>query len=231
MKSRFLLEVIVTTAEEAAEAEAGGADRLEVIRDLPRGGLTPPFGVVEEILARVRIPARVMVRENEGFRYSGREEMETLLESARRLGRMAVDGLVLGFVADGRVDLETTGSLLEAAGGMAATFHRAIEAVADPVGEVERLKGLRSVDRILMSGLPGEWPERVERLEACRQAASPQITILAGGGMTLEHLRALRRSTGLTEFHVGSAAREPAAPDGLLRRERVREAAEALRGA
>ena len=58
-----ILEVIVSSLEDAKQAEAGGADRLEVVRDLEVGGLTPDFQLVEQIAGAVRIPIRVMLRE------------------------------------------------------------------------------------------------------------------------------------------------------------------------
>src|SRR6188474_594629 len=56
------LEVIATSLEDAVEAEAGGADRIELVRDLAAGGMTPPLDLVDAVLSRVRIPVRVMVR-------------------------------------------------------------------------------------------------------------------------------------------------------------------------
>ena len=45
----FVLEVIACTVEEAVEAEKGGADRLEIIRDFEAGGYTPPLELVKKI--------------------------------------------------------------------------------------------------------------------------------------------------------------------------------------
>ena len=64
---RPLLEVIVQTLADAREAARGGADRLEVVRALEDGGLTPPLALVQEIAAEVSLPLRVMVRENAGY--------------------------------------------------------------------------------------------------------------------------------------------------------------------
>jgi copper homeostasis protein CutC len=38
--------------------------------------------------------------------------------------------------------------------------------------------------------------------------AGPEITIVAGGGLTEESLRVLNESPHLNEFHVGKAARD-----------------------
>ena len=51
------LEVIASTLEDGIAAEAGGADRLEVVRELDRGGLTPAIALVEALIARVRLQA------------------------------------------------------------------------------------------------------------------------------------------------------------------------------
>jgi hypothetical protein len=65
---RLALEVIATSVADAVAAEQGGADRLELVVDLSRGGMTPPAALVDEILGRVRIPIRVMVRETDRTR-------------------------------------------------------------------------------------------------------------------------------------------------------------------
>jgi len=40
-RSRPLLEVIALSADDAIAAERGGADRLEIVRAIDTGGLTP----------------------------------------------------------------------------------------------------------------------------------------------------------------------------------------------
>ena len=62
-----LLEVIVTSVGEACEAEEGGAGRLELVRDLASEGLTPSSSIIEEVLAAVSIPVRVMLRDAHSF--------------------------------------------------------------------------------------------------------------------------------------------------------------------
>ena len=64
---RIVLEVIVESVADAREAARGGADRLEVVRALELGGLTPPLTLVREIAEAVSLPLRVMVRGNAGY--------------------------------------------------------------------------------------------------------------------------------------------------------------------
>jgi copper homeostasis protein len=63
----MLLEVIVLSVDDARTATEGGADRLEVVRDIRQGGLTPPLALVRAIQRETHLPLRVMVRENAGY--------------------------------------------------------------------------------------------------------------------------------------------------------------------
>lgn len=218
--SSNLLEVIVTSLEDAREAQAGGADRLEIVRDLEVGGLTPPLALVREIVVQVTTPARVMVRENAGFAVDGAQETDRLRRAMADFAALHIDGVVLGFLDKGRVDLRTTERILSEAPSVRATFHRAFEQTEAPLDDLAALEGLPQIDRILTSGGPGEWPEKAARLAALQQACR-RITILAGGGMTLEGVRYLRRHTALREFHVGAAVRIPATLGGAVSAKQV----------
>jgi copper homeostasis protein len=67
----MLLEVIACSVADAIEAERGGAGRLELARELGRGGLTPSPDLVQEVRQAVAIPVRVMLRENDGYEAGG----------------------------------------------------------------------------------------------------------------------------------------------------------------
>jgi copper homeostasis protein len=220
-RSRKLLEVIVASLEDAREAQAGGADRLEIVRDLDVGGLTPSLDLVQEIVTHVATPARVMLRETASFRVSGKIEMDCLLRAMERVAQGPIDGVVLGFLDDGRVDLGTVERILREAPGVQATFHRAFEETTAPFEDLAALEGLQQVDRILTSGGPGDWTEKAAKLEALQDACRGRITILGGGGMTLEGVRYLVEHTSLQEFHVGAAVRVPATFRGVVSAKQV----------
>jgi copper homeostasis protein len=114
MRPAILLEVIVQSVADAREAARGGADRLEVVREIDKAGLTPAPELVRAIAAEVGLPLRVMVRENDGFTTSDRE-MAALRSAAAAFAEIGVDGLVAGFERDGMPLLEELSTLLEAA--------------------------------------------------------------------------------------------------------------------
>lgn len=236
LDSDALLEVIAATVEDAVAAEAGGASRLEIVRALDQGGLTPSVEVVREICGAVSIPVRVMVRESPTFTIANAEERRRLWEAARDFAALGVDGLVLGFlneqaVESGGIDVLATAEVLACAPGIKATFHRAFEAAQDPARAMAALKRVPQIDRILARGGDGSAQQRRAHLEALAQMGAPHIRILAGGNLTVEDLPEICNSAVLREFHVGSAARDPEKPLAPVSSAKVRQVIASIRGA
>ncbi len=223
-----LLEVIVTSLHEGTEAELGGADRLELVRSLESGGLTPSAELVRQIVTAVSIPVRVMLRENASMSAGGPREIEILRACAKTFAKLPINGLVLGFVRNGALDLAMIQELLGAAPNLAVTFHRAFEHVDDPLAAIEELKQFPQIDRILTRGGAGPWRERKQRLLEWQRAAAPQIKILVGIGLRSSIFAELKQEPSLSELHVGRAARVPPVTSGVVDRARVASLKSAL---
>lgn len=215
-----LLEVIVTSLDEAREAELGGADRLELVRAFAVGGLTPDLRVVEEVVRSVSIPVRVMLRENASME-AAPGEIELLRSIARELAELPIEGLVMGFARHGCLDLDAMGAVLGAAPQLRVTMHRAFEQVVDPVAAIRQLKAFRQIDRILTSGGAGDWERRKRNLIEWEAIAAPEIKILIGAGLCTSIFSEISQVSNGFEFHVGRAARVPAAADGIVSREQI----------
>ncbi len=209
--TRLLLEIIATSVEDAVAAAEGGAGRLEIVRDLDRGGLTPALALVRQVQAAVPLPLRVMVRESDGFACGSPPERRTLVEQAAAFDALGVDGLVLGWTADGQIDEETLGRVLEAAPSLHATFHRAFDALPDAEAAFATLRRYPQIDRVLTNAGSGESP--CATLARYARWAGPGIGILPGGGVDAGGLRALAACGSVTEAHVGLAARVDRAVD------------------
>jgi copper homeostasis protein len=222
------LEVIVISVEDAIEAEAGGADRLELVRALDLGGLTPDPELVKQVLRAVKIPVRVMLRETPDMSSGGPEEKQLLKACAEAFASLPLDGFVLGFTRDGKVDTPAVIDILSAAPGCRATFHRAFDEVADPLASIQELKRLPQVDRILTVGGKGDWRHRKRRLIDWQRAGEPSIRILTGAGLSRTVLSDLAKTAELQEIHVGRAARTPPLVTGNVSREAVRSLKSAL---
>jgi copper homeostasis protein len=218
----LLLEVIVQSVEDARAAEAGGADRLEVVRDIQRDGLTPSLELVEAIAAESRLPLRVMVRDSDGFGLHDLGELDGLRRAMIALGELGVDGAVVGFARSGDLDLDAMHAVLSAAPMLRVTLHRAFDSLRDPLAAIRAVREFGQIDRILTSGGSGEWTARSDRLREYAAAAGPAVTILAGGGVDEAALRALARAGCVTEVHVGRAARTGDVPTAPVSTGRVR---------
>ena len=217
----MLLEVIVQSVADAREAQAGGADRLEVVREIARDGLTPSLDLVRAIQAEVPLPLRVMVRESDGFGITSPHELRILQHAFADLADLGVHGAVVGFARGGALDLGLLASVLSVAPGLPVTLHRAFDSVSDPEAAIDAALAFPQIDRILTSAGDGDWPRRCERLAGWSRRAGPRLTFLPGGGLDEEALRVLAASGCVTEAHVGKAARFPQVSTAPVSSERV----------
>jgi copper homeostasis protein len=199
---RVLLESVIQTAEAAAAAERAGANRLELCVRLEEGGLTPPLALIDAVLNRVSIPVFAMIRPRAGdFVYTAGEFAAALgnLQEARAHG---VHGVVFGVLhADGRVDVDRMRSLVDAAGPLPVTFHRAFDAVPDQHAALEGVVAA-GVARVLTSGGASTAVEGADRLAALVRQAGDRLAILAGGGVRAHNVRGLVARTGVREVHA-----------------------------
>ncbi|MER7000606.1 copper homeostasis protein CutC [Streptomyces sp. NPDC000410] len=209
MSNRAVLEVIALDAQDAVAAEAGGADRLELVTDMAADGLTPSRETFAAIRAAVDIPLRVMLRLSDGFEAG---DTDALVAAARGLRAEGADQFVLGFLDEyGNPDLVTVERLVAELEGCRWTFHRAIDHAADRDALRKQLADLPGLDAYLTAGSPAGvhlgLPVLVsEAAAAQRGEAGYEPQILVGGGLRLDHVPLLR-AAGLTAFHIGGPAR------------------------
>ncbi|MFB9462205.1 copper homeostasis protein CutC [Streptomyces cinereospinus] len=207
MSTRAVLEVIALDAEDAVAAQAGGADRLELVTDMAADGLTPSVGTFAAIRAAVDLPLRVMLRPADGFAAG---DVEGLVAVAGRLREAGAEEFVLGFLdAHGGVDLAAVERLAGVLDGCRWTFHRAIDRAADRDALRKALDGLPGLDTYLTAGSAGGVDEGLAVLlaEAGRRGEPGyEPRVMVGGGLRLDHLPGLR-AAGLDAFHIGGAAR------------------------
>ncbi len=224
------LEIIACSLEDALAAAEGGASRLEVCVRLDQAGLTPPLSLIRQIIQRVSIPVRAMLREHADFVLSGPGELSALRANAREFARLGVDGLVVGHIKDRRLDLETLRAVMDEVPGMRFTVHHAIERTAEPLQALWSLEGMAAVDRALVHGGTGSLEERARRLLRYKEVFGPPRQLIAGGGVTLDKLRPLYEATGIQVFHLGRAVRTPEENSGRVDARKVRQAWAALTG-
>jgi copper homeostasis protein len=203
VETPYILEISVDTLERALAAERGGANRIELCGELSQGGLMPDADLVRSVREVVRLPIFVMVRPRGGdFVYSDSEyaEMKLEIEVARRLG---VDGLVLGILRrDGAVDIRRTRQLVELAGPLPVTFHRAIDVTGDIHKALEDVVQT-GVERLLSSGGAATAMEGIDCLKKLVMGAAGRVLVMPGSGITASNVTVVAKTTGAREFHAG----------------------------
>ncbi|MFJ2719587.1 copper homeostasis protein CutC [Streptomyces sp. NPDC087437] len=216
MSMRAVLEVIALDVEDAVAAQAGGADRLELVTDMAADGLTPSARTVAGIRAAVDIPPRVMLRLADGFGAGGARGLDRLVGVAGELRAAGVEEFVLGFLDPrGGVDLAAVERVVGELDGCRWTFHRAIDRAADRDALRKRLDGLPGLDTYLTAGAASGVDDGLPTLiaEAARGGEPGyEQQIMVGGGLRLDHVAALL-AEGIDAFHIGGAAR-PGGWDG-----------------
>ncbi|GAA3993702.1 copper homeostasis protein [Allokutzneria multivorans] len=219
-----MLEVIALDPTDAEAAQAGGADRLELVSDMSAGGLTPDVEVTRAVLAATTLPVRVMLRDQDGYRPA---DLAGLRKSAAELRAAGATEFVLGFLRqDGNLDLDACRELVGELDGCRWTFHRALDNSADPLlswAEVENL----GADTVLASGAPKGVEHGMSMLRELALRQDP-LSLLVGGGLQREHVAPLK-AAGVRGFHVGSAVR-PRGWAGAVDAKSVREWAQLCHG-
>ena len=201
-----LIEVCCGSLEDALEAQAGGAQRVELNSSLFFGGLTPSLGTIVAARKHLRIPIMVMIRpRGGGFHYSSTEleVMENDIEQAIAHG---ADGVVFGVLDErGALDEGACRRLLVRAGGKQAVFHRAFDVMAGPEEGLERIIAL-GFRRILTTGRRANVEDGIETLRLIIAQARGRIEILPGG-MVPRNAARLTRETGCDQIHIASYVR------------------------
>lgn len=204
----MIIEICVDSVESAINAEAGGADRLELCAALELGGITPGPGTIESVIANVTIPVNVMIRPRGGdFLYSDAEfeVMRRDIDFAREAGAA---GIVLGILMpDGSIDFDRTAYLTEYALPMPVTFHRAFDMTDDPWQALEDIISA-GVARLLTSGQCNKAADGASLISELVKLAGDRITIMPGSGLNEETIREVARITGASEYHLTGRSTE-----------------------
>lgn len=201
MVKDYVLEVCVDSVESAIEAAKGGADRLELCAGLIVGGLTPSIELFQMVKKETGLPVHVLIRSRYGdFLYS-KYEYELMCRQIKSFAEAGADAVVIGSLnADGTLNEEQMSGMIQAAGNMKITLHRAFDVSNDPFEALEVAKRL-GVNIILTSGQCQSCYEGKELIKELLNR-SGDMDILIGGGVNAEVIETFVRDTDARCFHM-----------------------------
>lgn len=215
-----LIEGCVDSYASAAAATIGGADRLELCANLAIGGTTPSPALFKQVQRDCEIKINVLIRPRFGdFLYSEpeMEEMCTEIQAFRALG---ANGVVIGALTpEGDLDKEKMRRLMDCAGDMEVTLHRAFDMTRDPAAALEAAVSL-GCRTILTSGQAPNALAGLEVLRALQAQAAGRIDIMAGCGVKKENIPTIHDGAGITAFHT-TGRRAPLDSGMVYRRQEV----------
>ena len=202
--ARPLIEICVEGIDGLLAAQAAGADRVELCASLVEGGITPSLGTVRAALESANIPFHVIVRPRGGdFLYS-EAEYRSMLADVAALRDLGVAGVVVGCLnADGTIDETRMSALVEAAGLLNVTCHRAFDMTRDPEEALEALIRCK-VGRVLTSGQRDTAVEGAGLLADLVHQGGHRIIILGCGALDPNNIAGVLAATGLTEMHFAA---------------------------
>ena len=196
----MIKEACVETLHQAQQAEALGADQIELCSRLDLDGLTPDKDLVRQVLASLNIKVKVMVRPRSGNFVYDEMELQTMMGSIERFKSMGVQEVVFGVLesttttsSDGQeqqytIDVAATKRLADAAAPMSVTFHKAFDLLHDPILGMQQLVDIGSISSVLTSGGQQTAEQGAKTIEKLHQVANGKLQIIAGGKITDKNL-------------------------------------------
>ena len=199
------IEVIASSLLDAKEAVKGGAHRIELVSALSEGGLTPSYGLIEEVI-KLPVEVAVMLRpSSEDFVYR-EDELVVMRKDLLVMEEMGVERVVVGALDEaGRVDLAFLQKLFQDI-SLKATFHRSIDDSKDPLGSLDEISQIQNFTHVLTSGGPGK---AVDHVDVLKNMIKGPLRVIVGSGVTLENASFLQEAFKGHDYdlHLGTALR------------------------
>ena len=201
LSTPVFIEACCDTISSAIAAQLAGAHRIELC-GAGDGGTTPSLGMVEAALAVLYVPLAVMIRPRAGDFVYDSAEIDVMLRDIEFARTAGANRVVVGALKeDGRINVEQMRSLMEAAGTLPVTFHRAFDTTPNASEALDALIEL-GVDSVLTSGHAKTAMDGARMLANFVNRAKGRIGILAGGGVRAGNVRALVEQSSVRNVHL-----------------------------
>ena len=203
------VEVCVDNFESLQIAERAGADRIELCGALALGGITPNAGFIEQAVKYASIPIYVMIRPRNGDFYYSEYEVEIMLKDIYHARVAGAQGVVFGVLdKQANIDRQVLTALMQEAGQLGVTFHRAIDLASDYQAALETIIEA-GCERVLTSGQAANALAGASVIQHMVKQAGDRLSIMPGAGVNHQNVVDIVRQTGASEIHLSGKTTRP----------------------
>lgn len=196
-----MLEIACFNKESALIAAKAGADRIEFCAGFEVGGTTPSLHDFMELKKEITIPIFVMIRTRGGDFFYNDEEFQQMKKQLLEFKKVGADGFVFGILDENlEINILQNKELVELAGDMPCTFHRAFDRVKNYQKSLEEIINC-GFKTILTSGTKSNVSEGKEILKTLVEISNERIDILCGGGLRSTNISEIKNYTRAKNFH------------------------------
>ncbi|WP_110111899.1 copper homeostasis protein CutC [Bacillus sp. CGMCC 1.16541] len=225
----MVLEIMATTLGDAQIAEESGADRIRLVVGIESGGLTPSYGLIEQVKKQVGIPIHVVIRpHNQSFHYN-EYDVQTMIKDIEIVKELGIDGIVIGCLnKDKEIDERVLHILLHTSKGLDITFNQSFDHVKDQEKSLETILKYDQITRVCTSGADKSALNGIPQIKKVkRRMKDTNLQLLGMKGLKPENLQAFLSVTDVKEVSIGAGVRvncqytQPLDPKSIEKAKRI----------
>ena len=201
-KTGIILEACVETLSEAKNAVKLGANRIELCSHLDLDGLTPDKKTIIDVLEKINVPVKVMIRPREGNFIYNENDVKLMESSIVFCKNNGVSHIVLGVLNKfNTIDTRLMSRLSEISKPMDITFHKAIDHTVDIEKQLEVLCSLGTIKSVLTAGGRGSLLANRDSAKMLLDRFSTRINFILAGSITKSNLKMVHNEFQATQYH------------------------------
>ena len=199
----MIIEICATSIESILNAQNAGAHRLELCENYSIGGVTPSEQFLNKAIKVSSLPINVLIRPKGGDFIFNNQEYDLMINKINLFKAYNVKGFVVGFMEKDRsLNSDILSEFRKITKGFELTFHRAFDLLANQEESIELLIE-KDFNRILCSGNELSAEKGIENLRNYNKISNGRITIMPGGGVSLDNFQKFKRSS-FNEIHLSA---------------------------
>lgn len=202
-----MIEMIAASIGDALVIQQAGADRIDLRTAFSEGGLTPSYGLIEQVVRNVSIPVNVVIKpHSRGYVYSQRD-LDVMKGDAWMISELGCNGASIGILdQNGMPDIGAIDYVLGNT-NLKFIFNRAIDRSANLRESIEMLKRYDRCLEVLTSGGPGSAFENFRTLKEIAENKG-RLGLYIGSGIEYHNIQFLTKTLKECHLHVGTAVRK-----------------------